>query len=47
MKNNKQNTWRAKAKRTITSILPIAKNRRGKCENCGECCKLPNICPFL
>lgn len=33
--------------RTITSILPIDKNRKGKCINCGECCKLPNKCIFL
>lgn len=33
--------------RTITSLLPIAKNRKWNCINCGECCKLPSVCPFL
>jgi len=43
MKNN----LGAKIKRTITSILPVDKNRRGKCSNCGKCCYLPNKCSFL
>ena len=43
MKNN----WTAKIIRTITSVLPVAKNRRGHCLNCGKCCYLPNKCPFL
>ena len=47
MTTRKGNTWPAKIKRTITSILPIAKNRTGQCLNCGACCKLPNLCPFL
>lgn len=42
-----QNTWSAKAKRTVTSVLPVSKNRKGKCNNCGACCKLPNVCKFL
>ncbi len=36
-----------KLKRTISSVLPVSKKRKGKCINCGECCKLPNVCPFL
>ena len=47
MTNKKRNTWSAKVKRILTSILPIAKNRKGKCIDCGECCKLPNKCYFL
>ena len=47
MDDKNRNTWTARAKRTVTSILPVAKNRRGRCINCGACCKLPNICPFL
>jgi Fe-S-cluster containining protein len=43
----RENTWSAKIKRTCTSILPVSKSRKGECVNCGECCKLPNICPFL
>lgn len=41
------NTWGAKLKRTITAFLPVAKNRTGKCGNCGRCCYLPIRCPFL
>jgi Fe-S-cluster containining protein len=41
------NTWAAKIRRTFTSVLPVAKNRRGKCIRCGACCKLPNVCPWL
>jgi len=47
MIGKKINTWGAKAKRTMTSFLPISKDRRGKCLRCGECCKLPNRCIFL
>ena len=47
MADKKKNTWYAKIKRTLCSVLPIAKNRKGKCINCGECCKLPIQCPFL
>ena len=47
MDGKNRNTWAAKAKRTVTSILPVAENRRGRCINCGACCKLPNVCPFL
>jgi len=43
MKNN----WTSKAYRTLTSILPVSKNRKGNCADCGECCKLPNVCSFL
>src|SRR3989338_827107 len=47
MIDEKTNTWHARIKRLVTSFFPIAKNRKGKCIDCGECCKLPNICPFL
>jgi hypothetical protein len=36
-----------KLKRLATSLLPVADNRRGECNRCGECCKLPYPCPFL
>lgn len=38
---------KAKAKRTITSVLPVSKARTGQCVGCGACCKLPNPCYFL
>lgn len=38
---------KAKAKRTLTSMLPVAKNRTGHCVGCGACCKLPTPCLFL
>jgi len=38
---------KAKAKRTLTSVLPVAKTRTGQCMGCGACCKLPNPCFFL
>lgn len=47
MDNQPINPWIAKLKRTLTSVLPVAKNRTGKCINCGACCKLPKVCPFL
>lgn len=28
-------------------MFPVSKRRRGKCNNCGACCKLPNVCPLL
>jgi len=43
MKNN----YASKIVRTITSILPLQKGRKGSCNNCSECCKLPNPCIFL
>jgi len=43
---NKNTRW-AKLKKTFTSVLPVAKNRKHNCIDCGVCCKLPNICPFL
>ncbi|MBT4257628.1 hypothetical protein HOD88_00390 [archaeon] len=43
MKNN----YLAKLKRTLTSVLPISKQRTGDCINCGACCKLPKRCFFL
>lgn len=46
-KRENRNNWQTKIKRTLTSILPINKEREGGCINCGECCKLPNVCPFL
>ncbi|MBW3002639.1 YkgJ family cysteine cluster protein [Candidatus Woesearchaeota archaeon] len=42
----KNNYW-SKFIRTLTCLLPVSKNRTGKCINCGECCKLPNKCIFL
>jgi Fe-S-cluster containining protein len=33
--------------RTITSILPVDSQRTGRCNRCGECCKLPFQCVFL
>ena len=36
-----------KARRLATSWLPIDDRRRGECNRCGECCKLPFPCPFL
>jgi hypothetical protein len=42
-----KNTWAAKIRRTITSVLPVSKTRRGQCLRCGACCKLPNVCPWL
>jgi len=36
-----------KLKRFATSLLPIDADRRGECNRCGACCKLPYPCPFL
>ncbi len=36
-----------KLERLATSLLPVAPSRRGSCNRCGECCKLPYPCPFL
>jgi hypothetical protein len=36
-----------KLKRLATSLLPVDAGRRGDCNRCGECCKLPFPCPFL
>ena len=47
MANNNKNTWYARVKRTLTSAMPVAKNRKGSCVDCGACCKLPNTCYFL
>ncbi|MHC4743939.1 MAG: hypothetical protein ACYS8Z_18635 [Planctomycetota bacterium] len=47
MAQNNKNTWRARTRRTLTCLLPVAKNRKGRCVACGACCKLPNVCPFL
>jgi Fe-S-cluster containining protein len=46
-KLSSRNTWGAKLKRTFTAFLPVAKNRKGQCNRCGACCKLPNVCPWL
>jgi Fe-S-cluster containining protein len=46
-KKSARNTFSAKLRRTVTSFLPVAKNRRGRCIRCGACCKLPNVCPWL
>ena len=37
----------AKAKRQLTMFLPVADDRVGQCNRCGDCCKLPYPCPFL
>ncbi len=42
-----KNNMTAKIKRSVTSVLPVAKNRKGRCIRCGACCKLPNVCAFL
>ena len=47
MADQEKNTWGARIKRTFTSVLPVAEQRRGQCTQCGACCKLPNVCPFL
>ena len=47
MAGKKENNWSAKAKRTLTSVLPVSPKRKGQCISCGECCKLPNACTFL
>ena len=47
MADRKRNTWRAKIGRTLTSVLPVSNARRGQCIQCGACCRLPNVCPFL
>jgi len=47
MADTRRNTWGAKLKRTLTSVLPVASNRKGRCVRCGACCKLPNVCRFL
>jgi len=47
MMDRKGNTWSARVKRTLTSILPVSQDRKGNCLECGECCKLPNKCYFL
>ncbi len=47
MADIQENTWTAKAKRTITAVLSVSEKRREQCINCGACCKLPNACPFI
>ncbi|HLB72666.1 MAG TPA: hypothetical protein VJJ98_01490 [Sedimentisphaerales bacterium] len=47
MAEKMKNTWCARVVRTITALLPVSKNRKGRCVGCGACCKLPNRCPFL
>ena len=43
MKNN----YLSKFIRNSKAFLPVQKGRVGECNRCGECCKLPNVCPFL
>jgi hypothetical protein len=47
LRNVPKNNWAAKAKRTFTAVLPVCQTRKGQCNRCGACCKLPNTCPFL
>jgi hypothetical protein len=47
MADEQKNTWGARIKRTLTSVLPVSPQRRGGCVQCGACCRLPNVCPFL
>jgi hypothetical protein len=47
MSGNPKNTWGARLKRTLTSGLPVSPKRKGRCAQCGACCKLPNVCLFL
>ena len=47
MADQEKNTWGARVRRTFTSVLPVDQQRRGQCVQCGACCKLPNVCPFL
>ena len=47
MTDTKRNTWMARVRRTLTSVLPVSAQRRGQCVHCGACCKLPNVCLFL
>ena len=42
-----ENNYWSKTIRTITSILPVEKSRKGSCKSCRECCKLPDRCVFL
>ena len=39
--------WGRKVGRTISSPLPVSQKRKGNCIDCGACCKLPSLCPFL
>lgn len=36
-----------KLKRFLMSLFPVDSSRRGDCNRCGACCKLPYPCPFL
>lgn len=47
MADEERNTWGAKLKRTLTSVLPVSGDRKGQCVNCGACCRLPNDCKFI
>lgn len=44
---NKNNSWRNKFIRTLSSFLPVSKERMWNCNRCWNCCKLPNKCFFL
>lgn len=46
MPKMKNNIWN-KVYRFFTSFLPIDNKRKGKCDNCGACCRLPTKCCFL
>lgn len=40
--------FEGKVKRFATSlVLPVDRRRRGKCLNCGACCRFLVDCPFL
>ena len=46
-KQKNRNTWRAKFRRLSTCLLPVSPDRTGSCAQCGACCQLPIVCPFL
>lgn len=37
----------AKLIRFLTCWLPVSRARRGTCNHCGACCRLPSPCLFL
>lgn len=40
-------TMLKKLHRTATAVLPVHRGRKGSCNGCGACCKLPFRCTFL
>lgn len=36
-----------KLRRSIESLLPVSRGRKGRCRMCGACCRLPIRCFFL